>query len=432
MRYAQALLLSSQIQAQTVSDYDVTWVSGSVVDLLGRHSPTVEPVWFDEGAFWCPVSGLKRLYGSFEQWAEVVRAAIQELGFRAAIAIGESCISTYISARETGPGTSVSATGEIGDNRLEALPLPARDLTNLCLLGITTIGSFAQLSEDELRSRVSKHTLSLYRFITSPRLVPLQGVGETESFERYVLPDPPLSNIQQVLDAVAELLRELITTVRSSGMWITAVSLTIRDEGGTERVEHVRTARATRDSEMLLRLSSLRLHRSGEISERIEYCGVQLETVHAVNQQQELIQDARTREFPLDEKRVRRAIAVLQARLGNEAVQTVEVRDDHLPEQQFRTVPVMGFAYVVHVRRFAKEPAVRNPSVRVRRIHQQSVRDIVIGKRLHAGPFFVSTGWWDGAVTERIYAYFRERNGRLSWAYRPRGDPSWWEQGYVD
>ena len=103
----------------------------------------------------------------------------------------------------------------------------------------------------------------------------------------------------------------------------------------------------------------------------------------------------------------------LRARLGDEAVQGVAVREDHRPE---RATVAAAMA--------ASPGARRDGGVDTRRPgwllpHPIPLRDPA---RILAGPERIETGWWDGGEVRRDYYVVETRGGQQAWAFRAAGE----------
>jgi hypothetical protein len=132
-------------------------------------------------------------------------------------------------------------------------------------------------------------------------------------------------------------------------------------------------------------------------------------------------------------ERGRRALALLQARLGEGSVLRAELLDSHLPESSFLWHPFD--LQCLRPSSFVLQEQV-TPEERVQLVRRivptaQTVAPGSRGSTLLGGPYAVSTRWWLESV-EREYRYRELGDGSIEWAYREAGTGSWKVQGRVE
>ena len=139
-----------------------------------------------------------------------------------------------------------------------------------------------------------------------------------------------------------------------------------------------------------------------------------------------------------------RLVERLQARLGPEQVQRVEIVDDHRPERATAVRPggVAAAAparpgQAVRVTAATALPAAR-PVWLLAPPEPLGARDderpLLDGAPLQllSGPERIESGWWDGELAERDYFIAETASGALVWVYRarlPRDGSGWFLQG---
>jgi protein ImuB len=128
-----------------------------------------------------------------------------------------------------------------------------------------------------------------------------------------------------------------------------------------------------------------------------------------------------------------RAVALLKARFGNDAVVRARLKDSHILEEQFAWDPIDSLG----------QGCVPQPDGSVRR--RTAVRRILLTPERHHitrsvlsdsdGPFKICDRWWtaDGEESvERDYYYLKEKRGPIRWIYFDRRALAWFLQGVVD
>ena len=95
MKFAAAQSLVARLHGAVVSPTEISDALGRVFIKLIEYSPNVEPSREWSGVFWLDPSGLEPLYGSLENWAELVHAAIAELGFASSVVCGSQRFGVF-------------------------------------------------------------------------------------------------------------------------------------------------------------------------------------------------------------------------------------------------------------------------------------------------------------------------------------------------
>ena len=115
----------------------------------------------------------------------------------------------------------------------------------------------------------------------------------------------------------------------------------------------------------------------------------------------------------------------LRARLGEEAVQTLELRADHRPEQAWEQTTMIGRAVPAlnHRGLSPVRPLWLFPSPK-----PLGADPAAAEVRLVSGPERIETGWWDGDDVGRDYFVGRNVRGEELWLYRDRGG-EWFAHG---
>lgn len=118
-----------------------------------------------------------------------------------------------------------------------------------------------------------------------------------------------------------------------------------------------------------------------------------------------------------------RLLERLQARLGVQGVQTLQVVADHRPERATAVGPVgaqgpAGVAAPVAARLTRPAWLLPEPQALPERRHQPLLEGQAL--QLLAGPERIEAGWWEGAPALRDYFIAQAHDGALVWVYRLR------------
>jgi protein ImuB len=438
MRYAAALSLSSQLRAAAVSEREVTTAVDRLADLLRTFTADVEPSPHEPGVFWLGAWGLSRLYPSLDEWSGLVRAALDERGFHASIAVGFSRFGVYAVARTIegvvvfdDPSQERARAAEVPIERLGFEPR-LRDA--LAKLGVNTLGGFLDLPAPGVRKRFGSDVHKLHLLARGELFSPLEPQYPPEPASGAAVFDYPECSLDRLMAVFERLLEPVLTTLSQRDELAAALSIRLVFDDGTRAAERIEPANATLEAKEILELARLRL-------EGLKLtCGVaevELEAVgHKASRRQRVLFEPQS---PRDLEAANRALARVRAELGDGSVVRARLRHGHLPEATFEWEPVKKIG----------ESSPRNVALRslVRRIYSRPValskrrrsepraalvtlyEDRLVNERV--GPYVVSGGWWVREIG-REYYYVRTETGRCLWLYYDRRRRCWFLHGEVE
>ena len=447
MRYAQALSLRPDLQAAVISSQERERAGKEIGALLYEFAPAVEHARFAEATiFWLDVRGFSRLYSSYENWGERLLGALRTHGFLGACTVGWSRLGTFAAARKPGevrifhsPEEELAATRSTAVRYLPIAPFVKERLAHL---GIRTVEEFLALPKGGVRSRFGRAVEELYALSSQGEGVPVQGKVPVEANSVRRVCIPALRRVTPILENIGELLQEVTDRARRRRSRIRSVTVRLRDEGGNRRCEELTPAEPTRDPELLKQLCELRLSRLSW-AEPVEEIVIEAEEESGRPEEQDLFQHAPRRR----PERGRKALALLQARLGAEGVVRGEPQDALLPERSFLWLPFEVSRLDREEITFLVEeesqdyPAGRQPQLvrRIRRLPEEkrppSAAPIQFDSAQSSaladlsGPILFSTCWWL-EPEEREYRYRGHPDGTIEWRYRDR--EGWKIQGSVE
>jgi len=421
-RYAAALALAPDLQAEVVPRSRVDECVHALASSLRHYSPDVEPSAHTPGLFWLDASGLNRLYPSIHAWASAVRLEMQRAGMRATVAVGVSRFGTY-ALTKCHQGTTVCL--DAGEERaaVDRVPLAAIDLDpdardRLLALGIQTVGEFLRLPSDAIRKRLGAAADAVYQLAAGRRWAPLLPAPPEASHEQQVDFDAPETNTERVLFVVKRMVDALVASLARETQAVVDLTLDLTLDNRTTQVERVRPAAPTLDGVQLLTLVRLRLD-ALRLSAGIVVLRVRADACRATSEQLHLLPPARRDPAAADQ-----ACARLRAEIGDEAVVFARLCDAHMP----------GAKFVWD--RFDRMPAVAAASVvparpLVRRIYAAPLPAGGLAQAVTRGPYVVSGGWWRGGL-RRDYYYAETGEGALWWMYYDHRKKRFFLQGGVE
>jgi hypothetical protein len=215
-----------------------------VAELLAAHSPVVEPdgplgAWFD-------ATGVRLTLGSEAAYGAAVLAAVAAAGGQARLGIGLNKWVAAVAARLSAPGevTVVDDTETRAFLRplpLEWLPLPRAALTTLRLLGIETMGQFADLPRAAVGRRFGRQAVAAHRLACGEDPRPLVGATLELAVLVRAAPEPPVVERGQLRGTLARLAASGLAELRQRGQAARTVTLGLASAGGRrgEQARHL-------------------------------------------------------------------------------------------------------------------------------------------------------------------------------------------------
>ncbi len=482
MRYAQALSLCADVRAAVVEAADELAATEGVAERLRRFSPRVEPAQVagrdllcESGVFWLDVTGLGSLWPRMADWAAAVRDDLGEAGYKAAVVVGFSRFAVYAVARQVQTAQAAQDPSRRGivvfaDRAAEqavrdrvhlaslgpGLGLPPAERDALDRLGIRTLGQLLQLPEADLRERHGEAARLLHRRARDVLTEPLRPSQASEVLERHRDVEPPDDQSDRLLFIAKGLLAELLKAAAERNLALAGLQLRLDLEvphhnrqinqaaprAGVRLVQAtVQTAEPSLWEPHWLELLRLRLEAT-HLPARAERLTLQAETVPASAQQLQMWQllaeaGGLARRDP---RAAAEALARVKAALGDGVVRQAELQSAHLPEAQWRWLPMSELPA-------AKPKAPVGPPQLVRRILSKPV--VLPSRPKHEpdgwlladwrqgavtrlwGPYRVSGGWWSREV-RRDYWFVETERGDILWVFYDGVRRLWYWQGRVE
>lgn len=448
-RYAYALSLCSGLRARVVPGEQITGAITELRAVLHRLSPNVEPG--EPGTFWLDGEGLDRLFPDrggprSRAWGDAIAAALAELGYRGAVAIGSSRFATYAIARAARLGVVV--LGSDADERAaaSAVPLARLDIAPklreaLARLGVTRVGELVRLPAGGILERFGRDAHRLYQLAAGERWDPLVPVAPPETPDERVVLDDEEDDVERLVFASKAAIDRLLARLAARGRALTALHLELSQRHAVGKIELradcIKPAAPTLDGRSLLRLVHLRLTGMPPVAP-VNAVRVWADDAAASREQLALFAHKPRRDLGAADE----ALARLRAELGDDAVVRPVLRDGHLPEASF------GWERLAHlvaaspraevsavrplVRRVFAHPQPLPPQVRPGRGDGWLLSRLEHGAvtRIH-GPYLVTGGWWIHAL-HREYHFAELRRGDCLWVYYDRNRRHWFWQGAVE
>jgi protein ImuB len=413
----------------------------------------VEPAAGEPGAFWIDAAGLGRLYPSLEHWAGELRAEIEEAGFAARVAVGFTRFGSYAAVKAKGAGLRVLT--DPGEERTRARAVPLGRLAidpgfrdALDKLGISDLGGLVDLPAAGVRERFGDEAYLFHRLASGDLWSPLQPRHVRPPPGRHQLLDEPVHDTTLLLFHLKRLLHPLLEEIGRAGLALERLSLRLGLERGEDHRDEIRPAAPTLHEVELMGLARLRLERV-ELDAGVLEIHIEARTLPTRTAQQWLFAEGPRRDLEAAD----RALALLRAELGEDAVVVAHLAEGHLPEARFSWEPLQhvrpaktaakttattaatpaptGDGERPLVRRFFARPRTF-PLPRARDPQGWFLRGLGLGCVIRRdGPYRVSGGWWAREL-QRDYHFIGTETGELLWMYQDRRRKRWVLQGVVE
>ena len=370
------------------------------------------------------IAGGLNYFGGLENLLGRVDAGLAAIGFSAVVATAPTTGAASLFARAG--RTIVVAEETDWARKLSALPVtllvhaqPALD--TLSGIGVRTIGEMLALPRDGVARRFGQALLDeidrALGTLPDPRALfvpPDRYHGQLE------LP-VPVDEVETLLFGVKRLVAELAGFLHGRGAGITQLRCDLVHEDA-EPTSIVVGLTTTRQIEHILNVLRERLARE-TLPDRVEAIRIVSEEIAPLGAKEGDF-------FPVarkDGEAGAQLIERLRARLGEDAVSTLELRADHRPERAGGETTRLPFDRLRATESIIQPFPIR-PLWLLSSPRPLGTDPITAEIRLESGPERIETGWWDGFEVGRDYFVGRNARGKALWLYRERGG-EWFVHG---
>jgi len=419
MRLQTALALVPDLAVIQVAEGLENRVLEQQARWLYRYAAHIAPVPPD--GLLAEAGSLQRLYGSLQAFWQTLEQALQARRLHARMATGHTPAAARLLAR-AGLGECTAEPSHIL-RQLERLPLSRSGLdhtteTRLRRLGLTTLGEVMALPPDELAHRLSPDTLAWVQKIRGTRPDPVPAWQPPHVFRQETDFMRDVSHSQALLFPLQPMLAELENELQWRQQDTDTLHIRLCHRHEEDSLLTLRSSGPEHRAEFFLNLIRLRLEQTPL---RAPVTGIVL-TVHRflernVDTGQDLLGDNRNPDEAWHE-----LISRLRARLGEEALQRLQVQADHRPEQAWSSAPVR------HRRNRTPAPGGRGPWRPLWLLPEPRPLAGAPATWL-SGPERISSGWWDKQEVQRDYYVACLHDGRLAWVFRDRHN-HWFIHGW--
>ncbi|MDH3200267.1 MAG: hypothetical protein OEM15_05175 [Myxococcales bacterium] len=436
MRQTVARDLVPNLHTAVVSPDEASAITQELIASLQTFSPKVEAI-DQTGAFHVDPQGLRRLYGSYRNWATCIHRYLRARHWHSSVTVGFHRYRTLAVAM-LHDGVTILESPDQEREQSDKTPLGEFDLPgdaceSLAALGIETLGDFLGLPAGELHSRFGAEASALHDLFAEGLQLPIQASAFDEPSRISFQVDPPDDDQHRLLFAIKGALHSLLHQVRARGEAVESLELSLHLERAPLHQEHIEPASPTLDLMTLLELIRLRLG-GAKLGGAVEEVEILTNTVRARAEQACLPGHRSARDMGA----AHRALARIRAAYGEQSVTKASLSEAHLPEASFRWEPVQRAEGSTNTS--SEKPAmIRRVFARPKPLPPRKPKEPEAGPLLSQnqaiehlyGPYRVSGGWWKRLV-ERDYYYAETNYGDLLWLFYDRPRKRWFLHGVLD
>jgi protein ImuB len=436
MRYAAGLSLAVDLRAGTLESHDIDPVCENFRTMLYEHTPYVECAESEPGLFWLMATGMERFFGSFSAWGRGVAAAFAKCGYKSSVVVGYSRFGTYAIAKAQRVGVLILTSPTEEESLVRNVPISRVDLTlkqreYLEALGIDRLGAFLDLPANGVRKRFGLELLRLHRRARGEQSLPFQRDTLKEPLRKRIETESEVTDTTQIFFYIKQTFHPLMLDLASRHLDLEALSILLEVIKGVPIPCRIAPATATLDESRILELLRVRLE-SLRLSSPVKAIVIELVGTRSVIIQQNLFAESRR---PL--RNANQALDMVRAEFGENTVQRIVPRDEHLPEEQFVLEPLSRLELATIEDGTKTHTLIRRIHTQPRPLRRLKAESFLLqGARCDTlepviGPHHFRGRWWDRPF-DRMYYYARTHKGDLYWIYYDRHRRRWFLHGSVE
>jgi len=388
---------------------------------------------------WLEISGSRALFGEPAALLARIGQALHAMGYSHSCAIAPSPAAAALLTQGQAPRcllTQAQLQTGLASLPLHWLELPAHTRDALRSAGLSRIGEVLVIPRAALARRFGPeccdYLLRLMCQLSDPR--PCFQLPEV--YRARCVFDHELHDTQRLLFALQRLLQEFQGYLRGRDRAVLGFTLELehvrravgsRSDAGHSQLP-IGLSTPTREAARFLVLVRERLHNL-VLSAPVTALSVRADAFTAPAVMQADLFDSDDQRFG----ELTDLLDRLHARLGTQAVQTLQLQADHRPERAFASVPAASMPTrppKSGSAAFATSPAPSStaPSPRPLALLPHP-RRIDAPALLLGGPERIASGWWDGGDVVRDYYIARGSDGSRQWVFHDLRDHAWYLQG---
>ena len=363
---------------------------------------------------WLEIGSSLRYFGGLNMLLEKVTAGLNALALAATTGVAPTPEAAALLARQ--PQALPVLRLEHLQPAIAALPLntlallPAA-IAGLQASGIASVGELLALPRDALARRWGLQMTGYLQRLLGERADPRKPYRVPQTYHRRFDFAEPVQTVEGLLFPLRRILYELQGYLRGRDTALQTLNVAFRHRGHADTVLMLRTTEPQRDALRLFALLREKLERTqlpGAVTR------IRLSVEHFV-----VLRDTQLHLWDESERHDASwsdLLDKLRARLGDQAVRRLGLRDDHRPEK----------AWCVESGAVAADLPPAFPD---RPLWLLPPRPIERLPKLLGRPERIEAGWWSGEDSSRDYYIAQTAEGSRWWLYREAATARWFLQG---
>lgn len=361
------------------------------------------------------VQSLMRLHGGYQGVLERIQQRLQQWPLRYSLSSGLSPLTAQLLAESQQPIATQDTKviqAKIAQLPIELSGLPQAQIERLRDVGLLTLGALLQRSRAELGARFGRAITHYLAQLMGEVTTPQHYYQPPARFNERIELTAEVEHWQQLLFPLKRLLQQVESFLQIHQYSTRALQIRAHHRQGPATQVNIQFAHAVWQQSDLLSLSQLHLERQ-QLPEPVLALSVKVLQPEARQvKRQQLFAAAHESQQTLSE-----LVSRLQARLGEQKVQSLQLQHDWRPERQGGLAPW---------RANAAEPAlsIQRPNWLLPEAQPIDPQHW----QVQWGPERIVSGWWDGAPVQRDYYIALDASQRQGWIYQSQ--QAWFLHGW--
>jgi protein ImuB len=368
----------------------------------------------ERSLLWLEIGSSVRYFSGLPVLLEKVAAGLTALGLTAYTGVAPTPEAAALLARQPQalPVLKLNQLRQaIASLPLSELALFPAVIGGLQASGVTTVAELLALPRAALARRWGMQLTDYLQRMLGERPDPRKPYRLPQTYQRRFDFAEPVKTVEGLLFPLRRILYELQGYLRGRDAALQTLTVAFRHHDHADTVLALRTTDPQRDALRLFALVREKLERT-QLPGAVMAIRLAVERFVALRDTQLQLWDEGQR----DDAGWSELLDKLRARLGDQAVRRLGLRDDHRPEK----------AWCVE-----DEAAVSNlpPAFPDRPLWLLSPRPIHRLPKLLGKPERIEAGWWTGEDSSRDYYIAQTCEGSRWWLYREAATSRWFLQG---
>lgn len=360
------------------------------------------------------IHNMLSLYAGLDAYWQVLRVPLDDLGITYCYATGHSPFAARILARDgwnTVTDDYAWMKKRVGDSALKQTELPHKTIQKLTRVGIHSVGNLLKLSLKDIAKRFDIELVTYLGRLTGEFQHPMHFFHPPDHFHRYLELMFDIENTQTLQHPLKHLLDALEQFLKVRDLLTQQIMITFKQRDKDDLVLEIGSAQGEYQAHKWHTLAGLKLE-SLQLDGPV--CAMTLKTGETQVRRPNKTDLFEGSKGTLSDLQL---ISILQAKLGEEAIQGLALQDDFRPER--------ASTYTKPLRQSGESKQLQSLRPSLLLPTPQPLREKV---SIVQGPERLHTGWWDNNETIRDYFVARSELGQWYWVFKTP-DKRWYLHG---